>query len=281
MGKNALNDRRGLQAEGSGRGKMSSYKIAAVSLALVCASLGVSACERSEVPSVDEAPTANAIPAPVTVEKAALPELSPEQLTALAFRAAWGGPPPIERTETHEGQTDVRTYRSGKLVPLGNARFALITGGQGSEGHVHAGSLAVHYLTRTADGFERTGSWPGLLVSGTWGAPPDWSIRTDLTPSPTLVVEAGGTWQGYTCSWAHLVELTPTRPVIRVDQISTGYGSGGALGDAGESVEGRIIPGRKGETIRVQYTGDRTATVTYAKVGEVYDPVDLPELPGC
>ena len=132
----------------------------------------------------------------------------------------------------------MRTYRSGKLVPLGNARFALITGGQGSEGHVHAGSLAVHYLTRTADGFERTGSWPGLLVSGTWGAPPDWSIRTDLTPSPTLVVEAGGTWQGYTCSWAHLVELTPTRPVIRVDQISTGYGSGGALGDAGESVEG-------------------------------------------
>ena len=64
---------------------MSSYKIAAVSLALVCASLGVSACERSEVPSVDEAPTANAIPAPVTVEKAALPELSPEQLTVSRF----------------------------------------------------------------------------------------------------------------------------------------------------------------------------------------------------
>ena len=62
---------------------------------------------------------------------------------------------------------------------------------------------------------------------------------------------------------------------------SLSYPDSTALGDAGESVEGRILPGRKGETIRVRYTGDRTALVTYARVGEVYDPVDLPELPGC
>lgn len=245
----------------------------------VVACLVASACDRHEDPpaTVAVAPAAVApaiAPPPVAT-------LSPEQLTALAFRAAWGGPPPIERTETHEGQTDTRTYRSGRLVPLGGSRFALISGGQGGEGHVNAGSIAVHYLTRVGEDFERVGSWPGLLVSGTWGQPPEWSVRTDLMPAPTLVIEAGGTWQGYTCTWAHLVELTPARPVVRVDQINTGYDSGGALGDAGESVEGRILSGRKGETFRVRYTGDRTATVTYAKVGDEYDPVDLPELPGC
>lgn len=255
-------------------------KASSAGSAVAAACLVVSACDRPEPPAA-EAPTSQPLPAPVPPATTATPNLSPEQLTALAFRAAWDGPPPIERTETHSGQTDVRTYRSGKLVPLGGSRFALISGGQGGEAHVHAGSLSVHYLTRTDHGFQRTGSWPGLLVSGTWGAPPEWSIRTDLTPSPTLVVEAGGTWQGYTCMWAHLVELTPRRPIIRVDQISTGYDSGGARGDAGESIEGRILPGRKGETIRIQYTGDRTATVTYAKVGEVYDPIDPPELPGC
>lgn len=250
--------------------------VAGIYLGAVC--MVVAACDARETAPEVAAPDAGSAPPEAPTPA---PTLSSEQLTALAFRAAWGGPPPIQRTETHAGQTDVRTYRSGKLVPLGERRFAFISGGQGGEAHVHAGSIAVHYLTRTEDGFERTGSWPGLLVSGTWGQPPKWSIRTDLTPSPMLVAEAGGTWQGYTCTWAHLVELTASRPIMRVDQIITGYGSGGASGEAGESVDGRILPGRKGETIRVQYTGDRTATVTYAKVGEVYDPVDLPELPGC
>lgn len=244
----------------------------------VCFAL--SACDRQE-----ETPVAEALTSPESVAVVAsppeAPKLSQEELTALAFRAAWGGPPPIERTETHDGQTDVRTYRSGKLVDLGGGAFAFISSGQGGDGHVHAGSISIHYLNFADGGFHRTGGWPGFLVSGTWGQPPEWSIRTDLTSSPMLVVEAGGTWQGYTCTWAHLVELTASRPIIRIDQINTGYGSGGALGDAGESVEGQILPGRKGETIRVRYTGDRTALVTYARVGEVYDPVDLPELPGC
>lgn len=38
---------------------------------------------------------------------------------------------------------------------------------------------------------------------------------------------------------------------------------------------------QKGRTMRVCYTGEVDATVIYAKVGDVYDPVDLPDLPSC
>ncbi|WIY70842.1 hypothetical protein KB221_07415 [Aquidulcibacter paucihalophilus] len=79
-----------------------------------------------------------------------------------------------------------------------------------------------------------------------------------------------------------LVELTTARPVSRVAQLSTGYDSSGASATGeGDTVEARILPGRKGQTIRVEYTGVREAIVTFAKVGEVYDAVDMPEIPSC
>ncbi|MNV10484.1 hypothetical protein D3C71_1010130 [compost metagenome] len=251
-----------------------------VGLLAACSVILVS-CDQPSKPSASvEAPHVEA--PTLAAESAPVEPLSIDQLTALAFRAAWGAPPPIERNETTDGQTEHRTYRSGKLIPLDGDRFAFISEGHGGEAHVSAGALAIHYLKRTGDGFERVGSWPAFLVSGTWGSPPEWKIRTDLTPSPTVIAEGGGTWQGYTCSWAHVIELTPQRPVIRIDQIGMSYSDGGARVDgSSKSMEGVLIPGQKGKTMRVRYTGDVDETVTYAKVGEVYDPVNLPDLPSC
>jgi hypothetical protein len=239
-------------------------------------------CDRSPKPKAPADPAAaKARPAAAVVTPTTDP-LTPDQLTALAFRTAWGGPPPIEREEGTGNQTDTRTYRSGRLIALEGGRYALISDGQGGEGHVSSGSLSIHYLQRTGDSFTRIGSWPEFLVSGTWGASPEWKIRTDLTPSPTLVAEAGGTWQGYTCSWAHVIELTPDKPVVRIDQIPTSYSDGGAREEGKtKSMEGVLIPGQKGKSIRVRYTGDVDATVVYAKVGESYDPVNLPDLLSC
>ncbi|QIF81646.1 MULTISPECIES: hypothetical protein [Brevundimonas] len=249
-------------------------------IALGCLLLvGCDLSPKSEAPANPIA--SKAAPVAAVVKPTADP-LTPDQLTALAFRTAWGGPPPIEREEGTGNQTDTRTYRSGKLIALEGGRYALISDGQGGEGHVNSGSLSIHYLQRTGDSFTRIGSWPGFLVSGTWGAPPEWKIRTDLTPSPALVAEAGGTWQGYTCTWAHVIELTPDKPIVRIDQIPTSYSDGGAR-EEGEtkSMEGVLIPGQKGKSMRVRYTGDVDATVVYAKVGESYDPVNLPELLTC
>lgn len=46
-------------------------------------------------------------------------------------------------------------------------------------------------------------------------------------------------------------------------------------------MEGVLLPGQKGKSMRVRYTGDVAATVVHAKVGESYDPVNLPDLLTC
>lgn len=254
---------------------------------LMGSAMVLAACERAAAPS---APASEAAPVaatpmakPETLAAVQAVDVNDVQTRAAAFRAAWGAAPPVVYRPKGTEAAEVQTYNKAKLVPVAPALYALITEGQGGEGHVNAGSLAIHYLKPTANGFERVGAWPAFLITGTFGNPPQWSIRQDLTPSPTLVAEAGGTWQGYSCSWAHVIELTPERPVTRIDQVSTGYSDGGARLD-GEEVtgfEGQILAGEKGRTIRVRYSGDRKAVVTYAKVGAAYDPVDPPELPGC
>ena len=214
------------------------------------------------------------------------PTLTPQQssdakLAAIAFRAAWGRAPPVPLTETHDGQTTIRTYRSGKLVPLGGARYALVSSGEGGGAHSEAGSITIHYLTKGDESFELVGSWPSLVIGGTFGHPPEWSVRTDLMQGPTLELISGGTWQGYTCGWTSLVELTPKRPIIRADGIITSYSSIGALGDSGKEMEGIIRPGIKSETFVVNYKGSFNSKVTYANVGTVYDPLEPPDLPNC
>lgn len=241
-------------------------------------------CEPSSAPEARTDRPAAAAPTPAKAQAVAAAEpLTAEQLQALAFRTAWGAAAPITRLESEQGpeEGEERTYRGGTLVRLEGDRYALVSEGYGGEGHVSAGSLSIHYLQRAGDTFTLVGAWPALLVSGTWGNPPEWKIRTDLTPAPTLVAEAGGTWQGYTCTWAHVIELTQDRPVVRIDQVPLTYSDGGAREEKAQSMEGVLIPDQKGRSIQVRYTGDVRATVTYAKVGDVYDPVKPPKLLTC
>ncbi len=201
---------------------------------------------------------------------------------AAAFQAAWGSAPPVLwRAPDAKADEEPVTYSRGELVPLGSDRYALISEGQGGDGHVSAGALAVHYLTRSGTGFSRTGAWPNLVVGGTFGSPPQWSVRTDLTPAPAVVTEAGGTWQGYSCSWSDVVELTPERPVLRADGIPVAYSSDGARGDAGEEMEGELTPDMKGRSFSVRYSGDRSVAVRYALQGERYEAMTRPELLTC
>lgn len=166
-------------------------------------------------------------------------------------------------------------------MPLGGERFALVSEGQGGDGHVSAGSLAIHYLTRTPTGFTKTGAWPNIVDGGTFGNPPQWLIRTDLTPSPALVTEAGGTWQGYSCSWSDVVELTPERPILRTDGIPVAYDDSGAKEDGAEDMEGALTPDIKGQSFSVRYSGDRTAIVRYALRGQRYEATTSPDLLTC
>lgn len=225
------------------------------------------------------ASTPDPVPSPVIVPgpESAAPELQ-------AFQAAWGAPPPLRRAAPYTGRTNVEfIYEGGSLVPLGGDRYALVsTGRRNFASHADTAALSIHYLRRTATGFERTGAWPEFLADGTTGEPPTWTVRADLTAAPALLTEAGGVWQGYACTWSHLIELAPEGPVLRTDSIPVGYDSSGAKGDEGaELMDGVVRPGAKGRSFVIRYTGDRRTDVTYTLSGTKYEPTIKPDLLTC
>ena len=231
--------------------------------------------EQAEPPVAGDATPAVPAPGDAGANASALSE-------AAAFQAAWGSAPPVVyRAPDAKPDDEAMTYSKGTLVPLGGDRFALVSEGQGGDGHVSAGALAIHYLNRAPGGFTRIGAWPDIVSGGTFGSPPQWTIRADLTPAPALVTEAGGTWQGYSCSWSDVVELTPQRPIVRADGIPVGYDDSGAKETGAEDMEGALTPDIKGQSFSVRYTGDRTDVVRYALSGERYQATTRPDLLTC
>ena len=241
---------------------------------VLCVVAVLSACGRPAEPV--EAPVAPAAGSPGAAGAAAAPS------EAAAFQAAWGSASPVTyRAPDAAADDEAMTYSKGTLISLGGERFALVSEGQGGESHVSTGALAVHYLTRTPAGFSRTGAWPDIVDGGTFGAPPQWTIRTDLTAAPALVTTAGGTWQGYTCAWSDVVELTPDRPILRTEGIPVAYDDSGAREDGAEEMEGALSPDIKGQSFSVRYSGDRTAMVRYALRGQRYEATTSPDLLTC
>ena len=239
---------------------------------MICALALVSACQKP----AEQAQT------PVAVPPIASGTATPAPSEADAFQTAWGSRAPVTYRAPDAGADDeAMTYAKGTLVPIGGDRFALVSEGQGGESHASGGSLAIHYLTRTATGFTRTGAWPNIVDGGTFGAPPEWAIRTDLTPAPALITTSAGTWQGYSCSSSDLIELTPERPVLRTEGIPVAYDDSGAKEHGAEAMEGALAPDIKGQSFGVRYTGDRNVTVRYALRGQRYEATTSPDLLTC
>ena len=209
----------------------------------------------------------------------------PQTMEERAFLAAWGAPPPVRQTIPDASRTGAEMiYAGGELVSLGDDRYAFVSPGKLSDAaHVDPAALSIHYLERTASGFTRTGAWPGFLADGTTGEPPTWTVRTDLTGAPALLTEAAGVWQGYACTWSHLIELTTDGPVLRTDVIPVGYDSSAAKVDSrdAERMEGVVHPDKEGRSFIVRYTGDRRMDVTYAWSGAKYEPTTKPDLLTC
>ena len=245
-------------------------------LSLLAATAG---CKRPETP-----PKAPPVAPPSASAPAIVAAPTPQMLEQQAFQAAWGAPPPVRRTMPDASRMGAAMiYGGGDLVPLGEDRYAFISPGKLSDAsHVDSAALSIHYLKRTAAGFTRTGAWPEFLADGTTGEPPTWKVRADLTAAPAILTEAGGVWQGYACTWSHLIELAPEGPVLRTDLIPVDYDSSGAKGDEGaEHMEGSIMAGQKGRSFVVRYTGDRRTTVTYSLSGAKYEPATKPDLLTC
>lgn len=257
-----------------------------VLISLLAVLATIAACREPE--RSDTAPSAPAatVATPAAPSEVSVPplDLNTPGIEGQAFRAAWDAPWPLHRKVSLDGAVRVLVYEEAGLVPLGGDRYALISSGALEDaGHVDAGALSIHYLKYTPAGFERTGAWPEFTWDGSFGNPPTWDARTDLTTDPAILTTGGGTWQGYSCQWSSLIELTPQAPISRTETIPTGYDSAGASEDpkAVQVMSATVLPDQKGRSFIVRYSGDRPASVTYGLQGERYVARTKPNLLTC
>lgn len=218
-------------------------------------------------------PADKAVAAPTTVTKTASD-------LERAFQAAFGSAVPAVRVVARDGDTETTLrYRPAMLVDLGD-RTALISEGRTEGCHGCYGALAVHYLYRLpGGGFRLVGAWPEIVDGTSFGAPPDWKLRTDLFPAAAIEATGGGTWQGCTVAKAAFVELTPERPVLRARDVLTAW----TTDTTDEApLEGKARPLRPGRSFAMDYEGAGRLTVEYRRMGETYRPVGTQAaLPEC
>lgn len=174
-------------------------------------------------------------------------------------------------------------FRPQSVTWIGD-RAVLISAGRTDDCHACSGTLAVHYLQPVDAGFVVLGAWPKAAMGASFGAPPSWTLRSDIASNPVIQAEGGGTFQGYTCSVGQLVELTPNGPVTIADGLTLGYSNAGAAIDGMpvRSFEGKIVAGEKDQSFTVAYQGAEKATVTYRHEGRTYRKAPgSPDISGC
>ncbi|HEV2816438.1 MAG TPA: hypothetical protein VGW40_04350 [Allosphingosinicella sp.] len=204
-------------------------------------------------------PTPRQVAAPPAVMPAVKALPSAGQLAA-AFAAAFGRPD----SARIDGDDHSYRYRPERLIWMGERAVLISLGTNVEDFHAASGTMAVHYLAPEGTGFRVTGAWPEIGGGGTFGAAPHHvAVNRSLSPYPVISGEGGGTWQGYTCSWAYLIELGPDRP-IESGPIPLSYTNAGAVlpetgrtmgGDLERTVEGRIGNIRRGRGFDVIFTG--------------------------
>ena len=130
--------------------------------------------------------------------------------------------------------------------------------------HVQAGKINVHYLEARENDFRVRKAFMPAVESGSFGTVGEWSVSSNLTGLPLVYVEGGGTWQGYTCGFATLVELQAARPVELVT-LPIAYSDG-----ADAEISGKIANIVPNVSFDVIYTGSATSTDRYVRRGDAY-----------
>lgn len=163
-------------------------------------------------------------------------------------------------TRTMEGKR--YTFSPLALIDIDGELVALVSVGENADDcHPCSGVNAVHYLSEG----EIVGEWFDIGATGTFGgAAGRWGVSRAIAASPVLYTEGGGTWQGYTCTWATFTELRPEGPREMVDGIPVGYS-----GD-GTEINGAVTSASPGERFMVTYSGSRAFSETYVRDGASY-----------
>jgi hypothetical protein len=187
--------------------------------------------------------------------------------TPAAFAEAF---PDAQRNEAvREVGKDSYSFTPLAFIPLSDTMVALVSvGANACSGHACAGLNAVHYLSHDTGEprypFTLKGEWMDVGSTGTYGNPAaKWGWTTEIADHPVLYTEAGGSWQGRSCGYAVLTELTPLGPV-EIARLQTYFSDAGS-DDGDPGVEGVITVAEKGRSFTVSYKGAAEFAETYRR----------------
>ena len=169
-----------------------------------------------------------------------------------------------------ENRETVR-YKPGRLVRAPFGPVLLSEGEVVDAAHVSAGKLAVIYLSGKGGGFAVNKRFVPVVESGSFGKLGGWRVSRAYGPLPVLEVEGGGTWQGYSCTVATLLELGPDKPRELVS-VPIAYDDSGAVPDGkrATTISGRIVHPVPGKSFEVVYSGSKRFTERYVRRGNAY-----------
>jgi hypothetical protein len=187
-----------------------------------------------------------------------------------AFRAAFGKSGVATIVSTSGDIRETVKYVPGALVDAPFGPILVAPGEVIDAAHASSGKIAAVYLRKTAKGYGVARRYVPAMETGSFGKIASWSMSNAFGPFPVVMVEGGGTWQGYTCSVTTLLELAPDGPHELVT-IPMSYDDSGAAGDdKAKIIDGKIADIRAGRMFDVVYSGSRHFTERYERRGRGY-----------
>lgn len=185
------------------------------------------------------------------------------------FEAAFGVSPPLGRPAPAGGRESCYRYEPAGTVRLAKTE-ALISEAFTEDCHGCFGTLSIHYLRKVNNAFERVGGWIDVAAGNGWGRPPRWIVRRDLTRYPALEIRTEFSNNGYGCEWISLIELTPKRPIIRIQKTAAGYDTTGAVGhEKGQAITSVFRLDRNGD-INLIFEGTSAGALKYSPYQDGY-----------
>lgn len=195
-----------------------------------------------------------------------------EKQLAAAFRTAFGKSGSVILKDQGPLRENVK-YTPGELVDTGFGPVLLSPGEVLDATHANWGKLAVIYLKPSAKGFAVVQRLVPAVQTGSFGKIVDWNVSRTMGALPIVTVNGAGNWQGYACSTATLLELTPAGP-LQLAVIPMTYDNGGALGKTEKKLRqmsGRIDNVVPGQSFDVVYFGSgKDFTERYVRRGNAY-----------
>lgn len=161
-------------------------------------------------------------------------------------------------------------YEDGKLVAAPFGPVLVNAGAIPDAAHVETGAVAIHYLRQDADGLHVTRALPFAVRSGSSGHISEWSVSNRLGDLPVVYTEGGGTWQGYSCSFATLTELRPSGPAELATIQVMASDDGAVPSEQAKTTVGKIVDVVPNKSFVVRFTGARNFDARYVRRGDRY-----------